>query len=40
VQKSLTVTGSGSKTITFTGVEGSQIATSFVLDDITLTPAA
>jgi len=40
VQKSLTVTGSGSTTITFTGVEGTQIATSFVLDDVTLTPKA
>jgi hypothetical protein len=40
VQKTLTVTGSGSKTITFTGVEGTQVATSFVLDDITLTPKA
>jgi hypothetical protein len=37
VQKTLTVSGTGSKTLTFTGVEGSQIQTSFVLDDITLT---
>ena len=39
-QKTLTVTGSGSTTVTFSGVEGSQIATSFVLDDVTLTPRA
>jgi len=38
VQKSLTVSGSGSTAITFTGVEGSQLQTSFVLDDVTLTP--
>jgi hypothetical protein len=37
LQKTLTVSGTGSKTVTFTGVEGSQIQTSFVLDDITLT---
>ena len=37
LQKTLTVTGTGSTTVTFTGVEGSQIQTSFVLDDITLT---
>ena len=37
VQKSLTVSGTSSKTVTFTGVEGSQIQTSFVLDDVTLT---
>ncbi len=36
-QKTLTVNGGG--TITFTGVEGSQLQTSFVLDDITLTAA-
>jgi hypothetical protein len=40
VQKSLTVTGSGSTTVLFTGVEGTQIQTSFVLDDVTLTPTA
>ena len=40
VQKTLTITGSGSTTITFTGAEGTQIATSFVLDDVTLTPRA
>lgn len=40
VQRTLSVTGSGSKTITFTGVEGSQLATAFVLDDVTLTPHA
>jgi hypothetical protein len=40
VQKTLTVTGSGSTTVTFTGVEGTQIQTSFVLDDVTLTPKA
>ena len=40
VQKSLTVTGSGSTTVTFTGVEGTQIQTSFVVDDVTLTPRA
>jgi hypothetical protein len=40
VQRTLTVTGSGSTTITFTGVEGSQLATAFVIDDVTLTPAA
>jgi hypothetical protein len=37
LQKTLTVTGSGSTAITFTGVEGTQIQTSFLLDDITLT---
>lgn len=40
VQKTLTVSGSGSKTLTFTGVEGTQIATAFVIDDVTLTPSA
>ena len=40
VQKSLTISGSGSTAITFTGVEGSQLQTSFVLDDVTLTPKA
>ena len=40
VLKTLTVSGSGSKTLTFTGVEGSQIQTSFVVDDVTLTPYA
>lgn len=30
--------GAGSTTVTFTGVEGSQIQTSFVLDDVALTP--
>ena len=40
VQKSLTISGSGSTAITFTGVEGSQLQTSFVLDDVTLTPTA
>jgi hypothetical protein len=38
VLKTLNVTGTGSKTVTFTGVEGSQIQTSFVVDDVTLTP--
>jgi hypothetical protein len=38
VQRTLSVSGSGSKTITFTGVEGSQVATAFVIDDVTLTP--
>jgi hypothetical protein len=37
VQKTLTVAGTGSTTLTFTGVEGSQIQTSFVVDDVTLT---
>jgi hypothetical protein len=40
VQRTLAITGSGSKTITFTGVEGSQLATAFVIDDVTLTPHA
>ena len=40
VQKTLSIAGSGSKTVTFTGVEGSQLATAFVLDDVTLTPHA
>jgi hypothetical protein len=35
--KTLPVSGSGSTTITVTGVEGSQLQTSFVLDDVTLT---
>ncbi|MFI5912649.1 hydrolase [Dactylosporangium sp. NPDC051541] len=39
-QKSLTVNGTGSVTITFTGVEGSKLATSFVLDDLSLKGAA
>jgi hypothetical protein len=38
VQRTLSITGSGSRTITFTGVEGSQLATAFVIDDVTLTP--
>ena len=37
VQKTLTISGTGSTTVTFTGTEGSQIATSFVIDDVTLT---
>jgi hypothetical protein len=37
LQKTLTVSGTGSTTVTFTGVEGSQIQTSFLLDDVTLT---
>jgi hypothetical protein len=37
VQKTLTISGTGSTTVTFTGVEGSQIQTSFLLDDVTLT---
>jgi hypothetical protein len=37
LQKTLTISGTGSTTVTFTGVEGSQIQTSFVLDDVTLT---
>jgi hypothetical protein len=40
VQRTLSITGSGSRTITFTGVEGSQLATAFVIDDVTLTPHA
>jgi hypothetical protein len=40
VQKNVAISGPGSTTVTFTGVEGSQIATSFVLDDVTLTPRA
>jgi hypothetical protein len=40
VQRTLSVTGSGSKAITFTGVEGNQLATAFVIDDVTLTPRA
>ncbi|MEU4244205.1 hydrolase [Actinoplanes sp. NPDC026619] len=40
VQKSVVISGSGSTTVTFTGAEGSQIQTSFVLDDVTLTPTA
>jgi len=40
VQKSFTISGSGSTAITFTGVEGSQLQTSFVVDDVTLTPNA
>jgi hypothetical protein len=39
-QRTLSITGSGSRTITFTGVEGSQLATAFVIDDVTLTPHA
>jgi hypothetical protein len=39
-QKTVSVSGSGSRTVTFTGVEGSQLATAFVLDDVTLTPHA
>ena len=39
-QKTLTVTGSGSVTIKFTGVEGSKLATSFLLDDLSLRPSA
>jgi hypothetical protein len=39
VQRTLTVTGTGSTTVTFTGTEGSQVQTSFVLDDVTLTAA-
>jgi hypothetical protein len=38
VQKTLAITGSGNKTITFTGAEGTQLATAFVIDDVTLTP--
>jgi hypothetical protein len=37
VQKTLTISGTGSTTVTFTGTEGTQIATSFVIDDVTLT---
>lgn len=40
VQRTLSITGSGSKTVTFTGVEGSQLATAFLIDDVTLTPRA
>ncbi|WP_432837176.1 hydrolase [Dactylosporangium sp. CA-092794] len=39
-QKTLTVTGTGSVKVTFTGVEGTKIATSFVLDDLSLVPSA
>ncbi|WP_433048240.1 hydrolase [Dactylosporangium sp. CS-033363] len=35
-QKSLTVSGTGSVKVTFTGVEGSKLATSFVLDDLSI----
>jgi hypothetical protein len=38
--KTFTVSGTGSTTLTFTGVEGSQLQTSFVVDDVTLTPKA
>jgi hypothetical protein len=40
-QKTLTVSGAAgtSLTVKFTGVEGAQLATSFVLDDVTLTVA-
>ena len=37
VQKTLTVTGTGSTQLLFTGVEGAKLATSFVIDDVTLT---
>jgi hypothetical protein len=40
LHKTVPVSGSGSRTVTFTGVEGSQLATAFVLDDVTLTPHA
>ncbi|MFF5288230.1 hypothetical protein [Paractinoplanes globisporus] len=40
IQKSLTISGSGSTTVTFTGTEGTQIQTSFVVDDVTLSPKA
>jgi hypothetical protein len=36
VQKTLTLTGTGSTTVSFAGTEGSQLQTSFVLDDVTL----
>ncbi len=39
VQRTLTVTGTGSTTLTFTGIEGSQVQTSFVIDDVTLSAA-
>jgi hypothetical protein len=35
--RTVAVPGSGSVTLTFTGVEGSKLQTSFVLDDVTLT---
>ncbi|GAA2393106.1 hydrolase [Dactylosporangium salmoneum] len=38
-QKTLTVTGTGSVKIGFTGVEGSKLATSFLIDDLSLVPA-
>lgn len=37
VQKTLTVTATGSVTITFTGKEDSSLATSFLIDDTALT---
>jgi hypothetical protein len=40
VQRTLSITGSGSRAITFTGVEGNQLATAFVIDDVTLIPRA
>jgi hypothetical protein len=40
VRKNLALAGSGSRTVTFTGVEGSRLATAFVVDDVTLTPHA
>jgi hypothetical protein len=40
LQKSLTISGSGSTAVSFTGVEGTQIQTSFLLDDVMLTPRA
>ncbi|HTJ33116.1 MAG TPA: hydrolase [Dactylosporangium sp.] len=35
-QRTLTVNATGSVTITFTGVEGSKLATSFLLDDLSI----
>jgi hypothetical protein len=37
VLKTLAVSGTGSVTLTFTGVEGTKLQTSFVVDDVTLT---
>ncbi|MFG2042774.1 hydrolase [Dactylosporangium sp. NPDC048998] len=39
-QRTLTVTGTGSVKITFTGVEGSKLQTSFLLDDLSIIPSS
>ena len=36
VQRTLTVNGTGAVKITFTGVEGSKLATLFLLDDLSI----